>query len=280
MPVRDNGAQRASSTRSVQLAVLSLAFALVAALGMANPLPAAAAGAKVVIVVGPVGSSTANYIDNAKRYAAQARSYGATVVEIYSPNATWGRVKAAAQGAKVVIYLGHGNGSPNPYGPWSQYQDDGFGLNASAGQGNYNTRYYGEYYVRTQIRLAPNAVVILNRLCYASGNSEWGSPNPTVATARKRVDNFAAGFLRANARAVFAEGISSISYILYGLFRTSRTIKAIFWSAPNWNGHYDFQFASVRTPGYLAWMDPRSPGRYYRSVVGYFGLTGATFRSS
>jgi hypothetical protein len=264
----------------VRLTVLAIAFALVAAIGMANPLPTAAAGLKVVIVVGPVGSSTANYIYNAKRYASQARSYGATVVEIYSPNATWGRVKAAAQGAKVVIYLGHGNGSPNPYGPWSPYKDDGFGLNASAGQGNYNTRYYGEYYVRTQIRLARNAVVILNRLCYASGNSEWGAPNPTVSTARQRADNFAAGFLRANARAVFAEGISSIAYILYGLFRTSRTIRSIFYSGPSWNGHYDFQFASGRTPGYTAWMDPMSPGRYYRSVVGYFGLTAPTFRSS
>ncbi len=65
---------------------------------------------KVVIIVGPVGSSTANYSDNAKRYASQARSYGANVVEIYSPNATWARVKAAAQGANVLIYLGHGNG--------------------------------------------------------------------------------------------------------------------------------------------------------------------------
>ena len=90
---------------------------------------------KVVIIVGPVGSSTANYIYNAKQYAAQARSYGANVVEIYSPNATWTRVKAAAQGAKVLIYLGHGNGSPSPYGAWSKYSKDGFGLNATAGAG-------------------------------------------------------------------------------------------------------------------------------------------------
>ena len=49
--------------------------------------------------------------------------------------------------------------------------------------------------------------MILNRLCYASGNSEWGSGYPTKATAIKRVDNFGAGFLRTDARAVFAEGI-------------------------------------------------------------------------
>lgn len=284
MPVTQAGAQRASSMRAVRLTVrltvLSLAFALVALAGMADPTPAAAAGMKVVVIVGPSGSNTANYIYNARKYASQARSYGATVVEIYSPNATWARVKAAAQGAKVLIYLGHGNGSPSPYGVFSKYSKDGFGLNASAGHGNYNTRYWGEYYIDTQINLASNAVVILNRLCYASGNSEWGSPNPTRDVATQRVDNFATGFLRAGARAVFAEGITSASYVLYGLFRTNATIGSIFQSSPNWSGATDFQFQSRRNGAFRAWLDPKSPGRYYRSVVGTLGLSARTIRGS
>ena len=280
MRVPNNGAQRASSTWSIRLTVIALATALVALGGAANPAPAAAAGTKVVVIVGPAGSNTANYKDNARRYAAQARSYGATVVEIYSPNATWSRVKAAAQGAKVIIYLGHGNGSPSPYGVFSKYTKDGFGLNRSAWNGNSNTKYWGEYYIHTQIHLAPNAVVILNRLCYASGNSEWGSANPTKTVAKQRVQNYASGFLRAGARAIFAEGITNASYILYGLFKTNRTIGAIFKSSSNWNGNYDFQFQSTRNTAYRAWMDPRSPGRYYRSVVGDFSLTASTIRGS
>ena len=279
MRVTEPGAQRASTNRSVRLTILALAFALVAVVSVANPTPAAAAGMKVVVIVGPVGSSTASYIYSARRYASQARSYGATVVEIYSPNATWARVKAAAQGANVIVYLGHGNGAPSPY-PWSRYSKDGFGLNAAAGRGNYNTKYYGEYYIGTQIKLAANAVVILNRLCYAAGNSEWGSPNPTKTVAKQRVDNYGTGFLRANARAVFAEGITNASYILYGLFRTSRTVGAIFRSSPNWSGAYDFSFQAVRNPAYRVWMDPKAPGRYYRSVIGDLGLTAATVRGS
>ena len=280
MAVSEDGAQRASIHRSVRPIVLAIAVALVAAVGAANPQPAAAAGAKVVIIVGPAGSNTASYKDNARRYAAQARSYGATVVEIYSPNATWSRVKAAAQGAKVIIYLGHGNGSPSPYGSFSKYTKDGFGLNASAWRGNSNQKYYGEYYIRTGIKLAPNAVVILNRLCYASGNSEWGWANPTKTVAKQRVDNYGAGFLRAGARAVFAEGITSASYVLYSLFKTSRSMGAIFTSSSNMVRAYDFKFGSTRTPGYTAWMAPKSPGRYYRSVIGNLGLTAATFRGS
>jgi len=278
--VPNNGAQRASSRWSIRLTVIALATALVALSGAANPTPAAAAGTKVVVIVGPAGSNTANYKDNARRYAAQARSYGATVVEIYSPNATWSRVKAAAQGAKLIVYLGHGNGSPSPYGVFSQYTKDGFGLNRTAWSGNSNTKYWGEYYIRTQIALAPNAVVILNRLCYASGNSEWGSPNPTKTVAKQRVQNYASGFLRAGARAIFAEGITNASYILYGLFKTNRTIGAIFKSSSNWNGNYDFQFQSTRNTAYRAWMDPKAPGRYYRSVVGDFSLTASTILGS
>jgi hypothetical protein len=275
--VAQNGTQRVSS-RSIRLTVIALATALVALTGAANPTPAAAAGMKVVVIVGPVGSSTASYKDNARRYASQARSYGASVTEIYSPNATWTKVKAAAQGANILIYLGHGNGSPSPYGAFSGYTKDGMGLNSSAGHGNFNTKYYGEYYVKTQIRLAANAVVILNRLCYASGNSEWGSPNPTKTVAKQRVDNFAAGFLRTRARAVFAEGITNASYILYSLFKTNRTIGQIFAASSNFVGAYDFQFNSVRTPGNRVWMAPKSPGRYYRSVVGTLSLTAAQVR--
>jgi hypothetical protein len=242
----------------------------------ANPTPASAAAMKVVIVVGPVGSSTSNYIGNAKKLAAQARSYGASVYEVYSPNATWARVKSAAQGANVFIYLGHGNGHPSPYGAFSKYTKDGLGLNPTAGSTKH--KYYGEYYM-PQLRLAPNAVVILNRLCYASGNSEWGSGYPSKSVAIRRVDNYGAGFLRANARAVFAEGINSASYILYGLFKTSKNVGQIFWTSPAADNRYDFVFRSTRTRGFHAVLDPLGRNRYYRSLIGDFNLTTAQWRS-
>lgn len=280
MPLPKHGAQRASSS-PMRLTVLALALALVAFGGFAaNPTPAAAAGMKVVIVVGPAGSSTSKYITSAKRYASQARGYGAKVIEIYSPNATWSKVKSAAQGANVLIYLGHGNGSPSPYGAFSALTKDGLGLNSSAGHGHNNVKYFGEYYIKTYINLAPNAVVILNRLCYASGNSEWGARNPTKSVAMKRADNFAAGFLRANARAVFAEGINSASYVLQGIFKSERTMAEIFKSAPSWTGSRDFKFDSARTPGNTAWLDPYAVSRYYRSVVGDLSVSAVSVRGN
>ena len=277
MPGAPTGAKRASRQRSFRLLALTMLAATLAVGGLAShPQSAAAAGKKVVIVVGPAGASTANYIYNAKLLANQARSYGATVYQIYTPHATWARVKAYAQGANILIYLGHGNGSPSPYGPFNQYSDDGMGLNAYDG---YSTlKYYGEYYIRTAIRMAPNAVVLLNRLCYASGDSEWGAANPTKYVAIKRVDNFGAGFLRTGARAVFAEGLNSLSFALYGLFKTSRTMSQIFWSDPAARHTYAFSFASARTPGKVAVLDPYAPSRYYKSVIGDLGMTATTWR--
>ena len=278
MPFSTEGAQRASRHRSLRLSISLVIAVVFAGVGLAaNPSTADASSKKVVIVVGPAGSSTSNYIYNAKKLAAQARSYGATVYEVYSPYATWSKVKSVAQGANVLIYLGHGNGYPSPYGAFNKYSKNGMGLNSSAGSTRHT--YYGEYYMDTGITLAKNSVVILNRLCYASGNSEWGSGYPTKSVAVKRVDGYGAGFLRTNARAVFAEGIGSASFVLYGLFKTNRSIRQMFWSDPTRDGRYDFGFASARTPGKHAIMDPLGAGRYYRSVIGDLDMTAPAWRS-
>jgi len=257
-----------------------LAALLLAGTTTATAQEARAATYKVVIVVGPTGSATDNYRSSANRLADTARSYGANVVKVYSPYATWSRVQDAARNANVLIYLGHGNGWPSPYAPFSETSKDGMGLNASAGNGNSNTKYFGEYYM-AKLDLAPNAVVLLNRLCYASGNNEWGAGNPTKDTAIKRVDNYGYGFLRAGAKAVFASGITSVGYVLKGLFRSTggTTLAKLFWSDPNRTGDYKFTFNSRRTSGASAIMDPYAPHRYYRSVIGKLDTTVSDWRA-
>jgi hypothetical protein len=279
LPVPTSGAQRASIRRSIRLTVVSLVAALIVSVGaMANPPDTSAAGMKVVIVVGPVGSKTEEYRDSGRYYASVARSYGASVTEIYSPNATWSRVKSAAQGANILIYLGHGNGYPSPYGSFQRYTKDGFGLNATAGNGNSNVKYWGEYYIDRDIQMAKNSVVLLNRLCYASGNSEWGAANPTKSTAIKRVDNYGAGFLRAGARVVFAEAITSIAHQIRALLKGSRSMEGIFTSHPDAADVRDFYVMSSRTSWAKIHMDPPKVGKYWRSVIGDLRMTATTFR--
>jgi hypothetical protein len=235
---------------------------------------------RVVIVVGPSGGSTRDYLGKAREYAAQAKAHGASVTSVLTPHATWERVIAAGQGANVFIYLGHGNGWPSRYGPYQGVTKNGLGLNPRDGSGNTKVKYYGENLVRAHLRLAPGAIVLLNRLCYASGNAEPGSPEPSLSTAVKRADNFAAGFLDAGAAAVVADGHTSLVYELDALFGREQALVGAWVSDPDTNGHVR-SFASRRTPNTTVRLDPdrRNKG-FYRSIVSRSRVSTAGIRTA
>ena len=253
--------------------VLAGLLAVAGAVAPSRLAPAAVAAAfdpKIVLVVGATHSATSSYRTAMDTVYATARQYSSNVVRVYSPDATWTAVKAALEGANIVVYMGHGNGFPSPYrtSPYPASQN-GFGLNAVAGEGDNNTTYYGESYIGSSVTLAPNAVVILGHLCYASGNSEPGQVEPTLAVAQARIDNYAAGFLRAGARAVIADAHSDTSWYVDQLFTTHQTLDQLFRAKPSGAGN-TFTFASSRTPGFTAYSDPdvaAPAGDFYRSMV-------------
>jgi hypothetical protein len=231
---------------------------------------------KVVIIVGPTGGATNRYRAEARAAAAIARDYTPDVTELYSPNATWPAVKEALQGASLVLYMGHGNGWPSRYRD-SLYPptQDGFGLNPTAGGSDASHQYFGEGPIADDIRLATNAVVLLNHLCYASGNSEPGLAEGTPDMARQRVDNFAAGFIKAGAAAVVAEAYGNPNHMVRVVLGGKRSIETAWRTAPTAN-HHSFAFESVRSQGYVAQMDPeRSSSGFSRSIVLKAGLASA-----
>jgi flagellar hook assembly protein FlgD len=241
----------------------------------ASTAAATAAEPKVVLVVGATGGTTATYKAWMNEVYAAASKYTDNVVKVYSPNATWAAISAAAQGANILVYMGHGNGFPSPYRttPYAESQN-GFGANATAGGGDSNTKYYGESYVARDIRLAPNAVVILSHLCYASGNSEPGKTAPTLSQARQRMDNYAAGFIAAGARAVIADGHMDPGWYIDQLFSTHNSLDQVFRGHPSAAGTV-YPFDSSRSPGYGVLYDPDAdspPSGFYRSMVSIPGL--------
>ncbi len=250
--------------------------------GLSTPVEPvrAATDAKIVVVVGPVGSSTAHYKDDARQVVAEARRYTRNVVKVFTPDATWGQVKAAAQDANVLVYFGHGNGWPSKYAPFQTLTKNGLGLDPSTGADSTRTVYYGESYLERDIRLAPNAVVLLYHLCYASGNTEPGLPVGTVADARERVDNYGAGFIGAGARAVIAEGHPAhpVTDAIRQLFTTNRTMEQLFRRAPTFHDHALGPYDAQRTPGLSYLMDPDStaPAGFYRSIIGDLSLRASS----
>ena len=258
--------------------VAAVVVALVTSLGIAGPAAAVQTSmAKVVIIVGATHGATAGYRSNADAAYAEAIKYTSRVTKVYSPNATWTKVKAAVSGANIVIYFGHGNGWPSPYTYDPTYSTkDGMGLNADLnGDGklsDYENKYYGEPYM-AQLHLAPNAIVLLHNLCYASGNSEPGGAAPSVSTVRQRIDNYGAGFIKGGARAVIADGHMGPGNYLAGLFTTGQSIVDLWRSMPNYHGH-ESSFASARSPGYTDYSDPdNATSGFYRSLVVKPGMT-------
>jgi len=246
--------------------IVALLTALVAvvpgAVAAAEPEP------KVVLVVGPAGSATDRYREEAEAAAEVAEQYTSNVVRIYSPEATWPVVREALDGAAVVVYMGHGNGWP------SKYRDalygvtqNGFGLNPVAGGGDDAHQYFGEDAIAADVQLAENAVVLLHHLCYASGNTEPGLPEGTFEDAKQRVDNYAAGFIRAGAGAVVAEGHLGPAWYVEQLLDGESSIQDIWRASPKAHENR-VGLESVRSPGFTAVLDPDTPeGGSYRSIV-------------
>jgi putative cell wall-binding protein len=203
----------------------------------ATPRTAHAAGLKVAIIVGPTGALTDQYRGYADEEAAAAAAAGATVVKVYSPKATWAKVKAAVAGANLVIYHGHGSGFPNPYGSTEMTdRANGWGLNKTETGGDAETGmvYCGEKALLGTLKStdgaaqwsycggstdsdgiapAPNFVMVYANACYTAGSSEPGKPVGDLATARARVANFSYPVLKLGANGYFATDLGAESLV-------------------------------------------------------------------
>ena len=215
--------------KRIRVALIA-SLTIISSLMAAAPVGAAVTPQKVVVIVGPTGSLTDNYRSKGDSIAAAAEAAGATAVKVYSPNATWANVKAAVNGANIVVYLGHGNGFPNPYGS-TELTDraNGWGLNRTTSGGdadNWSTtmvycgekallgtltsastaqwNYCGGSTNTDGITPAANWVMIYSNACYAPGASEgWDTP-ATESVALQRVRNYSYPGLAVGGGAYFA----------------------------------------------------------------------------
>lgn len=242
-----------------------------------------AAPLKVVIIVGPAGSLTDSDLANAESLAEEAESFGMDVRRVFYPDATWDNVMANIQGANLVVDMGHGYGWPSPYPYHYENQEDGIGLqNPKYAPSKSRTKYYGGNWIRDNWTLAPDAVVVLNHMCYTAGNGEPGMAIPGWDLAVERVDNYAAAFLAVGAGAVFAYSGQSFDKGLRQLMTTNDTISDIFTTpGPKPNGYLGYvgadarQFDSVRMPGNTNFLD-RDPNKgFVRAVTGNLSMTAS-----
>ncbi len=245
---------------------------------------------KAVVVSGPVHSYTAKYKGYAKAIANAAEAQGMAVTRIFHPYAPASRVKQAAQGADLFVYVGHGNGWPSAYGPFQEDTKNGLGLDAAdpAKRAPDKVIYKGANWLRDNIELAPDAVVILSHLSYASGNASSGMAIPTRKVAVQRVDNFANGFLSIGARVVWALGWQPGADVVDALYEEDATMDAVFMTQyrsgvnplNGWIGHDPGYYDSARIPGARVHIDPDPSYGYLRGITGDLGFTTTEWRDA
>ena len=153
---------------------------------------------------------------------------------VYSPYATWSRVHDAAQGANVLIYLGHGNGWPSPYHPFADDVQGRHGPERERGP-----RQLEHEVLRRVLHGASWASRRTPWSCSTACATRRATTSGAPATRPERPPRSAStttayGFLKAGAQAVFASGITDVGYVLQGLFTGSGSMSMsdLFWTDP------------------------------------------------
>ncbi|HET7685941.1 MAG TPA: cell wall-binding repeat-containing protein [Candidatus Limnocylindria bacterium] len=261
-------------------AALLSALVLATAFSVAGAQPTHAAGKKVAIIVGPTGAQTDSYRDSADAVAAAATAAGATVVKAYSPNATWANVKNAVNGANIIVWMGHGNGYPNPYSSTElTKQVNGWGLNRTTTNGDGDSwsstmiycgerallgtltsndgdqwTYCGGSANNDGVTPAPGFAMIYAHACYTAGAGEPGEATQTEATYLARVKNYSAPPLRLGAGAYFATTSEQARLVTAILTQPGTSYGDIFRGTRAYAASALRTFAHAEVAGHSIWL--------------------------
>ena len=261
------------------LVLATLLATVVGSLGRPAPAAGAESHTKVAIIVGPVGEElTPVYISLAEAAAKAAEERGAEVARAYSPNADQKSVRKAVRDANIVIYFGHGVGTPNPYSDTpNPATTNGWGLNGPNRRGDHSDSfadgtltYYGESWITQHAKPAPGWVMIYSNACYAPGAGEGQYEPATQDVAAERVSAYSRSPLAdLGASAYFAtdffEGAAHLVAAL--LDGPDRPYRDIFMSEPQFDRDALVMEPHATVAGAEAWLH-KSP--YFEGKVDYW----------
>ncbi|MGH2427811.1 MAG: hypothetical protein ACRDGV_02820 [Candidatus Limnocylindria bacterium] len=269
--------------------IATLAVAFTVSLGLAAPARATTP-VKVAIIVGPVGEElTPVYISLADAAADAAETRGATVARAYSPDATADNVLAAVEDANIVVYLGHGVGTPNPYSDApSPATTNGWGLNGPNADdthadsfGDGSLAYYGEAWLTEHAKPAPGWVMIYSNACYAPGAGEGFDDPADEETAAARVSAYSrAPLADLGASAYFATDFYAGAAQLIGglLDNPGATYADVFAAEPRYVADGVTRLDHGSLEGVEAWLHRSA---YFEGKLDYWyafaGNPGASF---
>jgi len=296
--------------RVALVALLVAALAVIAPSTAPQPAAAAVTPQKVAIIVGPVGSLTDLYRTSANKVATSAAAAGATVVKAYSPSATWAKVKEAVNGANVIVYFGHGNGYPNPYGA-NELTDrsNGWGLNTKTTNGDADSWsagtlvYCGERALlgtltssddsarRTYcggtandgISPAPNFTMVYAQAHYAPGFGERyvkSTPLTTLNEAQQRVRHYSYPILKLGGTYLATAYSDADQIVSRVLAQPTRAFADIFAAGRGWSPSTAVSMAHPDVGGRQVWVQRTSiSGLHFGEPDYWYAFAGVPSRT-
>jgi putative cell wall-binding protein len=293
----------------LRVSLVTALFSAAAVLGT-PPQPAAAAAEKVAIIVGPVGGLTDQYRSMANKVATAAAAAGATVVKAYSPKATWANVKTAVAGANLIVYFGHGNGYPNPYGS-NELTDrsNGWGLNTKETNGdadswaNETLVYCGERALlgtltasddgprktycggtaNDGVAPAPNFTMVYAQAHYAPGFGErysQSTPLTTLTEAQQRVRHYSDPILKLGGTFIATAYGDADQVVTRVLTQPNTAFADIFAQGRGWTPSRAVSMAHPDVSGSQVWVQRTSiSGFHFGDPDYWYAFAGRTSKT-
>jgi hypothetical protein len=216
-----------------------------------------------VAIVGDVNANTKSYKDDMDTAAQALEDHGVTVHKFYHGESTftWADIVAAAEGAELILYMGHG-----VYSGSMPYPDivGGFWLR--------DGHFVSPDQIRTDLDgwLAEDSAIIFSHACFTAGSSSADPRDLPLSEAQRRVQMYAAPFVDLGMRTYFANNNfgSAANFVnqLLADLEERQTNGVIFKSTPPYS-ESDFHDMSYPQVDYDLWLSG-DVGKWNDAFVG------------
>jgi len=211
---------------------------------------AASSALNAVAIVGDVNANTERYKNDMDTAVQALQNHGVTVHKFYHGESafTWADIVAAAEGAELILYMGHG-----VYSGSMPYPDivGGFWLR--------DGHFISPNQIRTDLDgwLAEDSAIIFSHACFTAGSSSVDPRDLPLSEAQRRVQMYAEPFVDLGMRTYFANNYfgSAANFVnqLLADLEERQTNGAIFKSIPPYS-ESDFHDMSYPQDSYDLWL--------------------------
>lgn len=196
-----------------------------------------------LLIIGSQKGSLADAVQNMDNIARLMKDHGIVVHRFYDHRAKWEDIIQVAQKCQFLVYSGHG-----------MYNGDDSGAGGFAIESYVSSRQ-----IRDEMKLAKNAVVVMQSVCMGAGSSASDDDDIGVDEAKNRVASYSRPFFDIGASAYFAINRVGGSYDFLEYILNGKTLGEAYEETKWHNDKVEFNESYSPYPN-MSFVLTRSPG--------------------